>query len=151
MTFQKDQTITTKSIEQGTFLGPLLFLIYINDLPNCINTETKVRLFADDCIMYRTIKTKKDSEILQKDLDELQKWEANWSMSFHTEKCQLLRVTKKKKQIITNYLIHGKNLTQTNNAKYLGVTINDKLSWNPHIDEVIKKSNKTLGFINRNF
>ena len=72
-------------------------------------------------------------------------------MSFHLEKCQLIRVTKKKKKIITNYLIHGENLTQTNNAKYLGVTINDKLSWNPHIDEVIKKSNKTLGFIKRNF
>ena len=58
---------------------------------------------------------------MQKDLDELQKWEANWSMSFIPEKCQLLRVTKKKKQIITNYLIHGKNLNQTDNAKYLGV------------------------------
>ena len=55
------------------FLWPLLFLFYINDLPNCINTETKVRLFAVDCIIYRTIKTKNDSEILQKDLDELQK------------------------------------------------------------------------------
>ena len=72
-------------------------------------------------------------------------------MSFHPEKCQLLRVSKKKKQIITNYLIHGKSLTQTNNAKYLEVLINDNLSWNPHIDEVIKKSNKTLGFLRRNF
>ena len=74
---------------------------------------------------------------MQQDLDELQKWESNWSMSFHPEKCQLLRVSKIKKQIITNYLIHGKSLTQTNNAKYLGVLINDRLTWNPHIDEVI--------------
>ena len=88
---------------------------------------------------------------MQQDLVELQKLESNWSMSFHPEKCQLLRVSNKKKQIITNYLIHGKSFTQTNNAKYLGVIINDKLSWNPHIDEVIKKSNKTLGFIRRNF
>jgi hypothetical protein len=148
----KSTSITVNSgVPQGTVLGPLLFLIYINDLPNCINPGTKVRLFADDCIVYRTIKTEKDSELLQQDLDNLQKWESNWSMSFHPEKCQLLRVSKKKKQIITNYLIHGKSLTQTNNAKYLGVIINDKLSWNPHIDEVIKKSNKTLGFIRRNF
>jgi hypothetical protein len=148
----KSSSITVNSgVPQGTVLGPLLFLIYINDLPNCINTGTKVRLFADDCIIYRTIKTEKDSEMLQKDLEELQKWESNWSMSFHPEKCQLLRVSKKKKQIITNYFIHGKNLSQTNNAKYLGVIINDKLSWNPHIDEVVKKSNKTLGFIKRNF
>ena len=66
----------------------------------CINIGTKVRLFADDCIIYRTIKTEKDSEKLQQDLDELQKWESNWSMSFHPEKCQLLRVSKKKKQIM---------------------------------------------------
>ena len=72
-------------------------------------------------------------------------------MSFHPEKCQLLRVTKKVKQINTTYLIHGKPVTQTKNSKYLGVVINEKLSWNPHIDETIKKSNKALGFIKRNF
>ena len=116
--------------------------MYINYLPNCINIGTKVRLFADDCIIYRTIKTEKDSEVLQRDLDDLQKWESNCLST--QKKCQLLRVSKKKKQIITNYVIHGKSLTQTNNAKYLGVLINDKLSWNSHIDEVIKKSKKTL-------
>ena len=60
-------------------------------------------------------------------------------------------IKEKETNYFTNYLIHGKSLTPTNNAKYLGVLINDKLSWNPHIDEVIKKSNKTLGFIKRNF
>ena len=72
-------------------------------------------------------------------------------MSFHPEKCQVLRVSKKKKTINSNYFIHGKQLTQTKNAKYLGVIINEKLSWNSHVDEVINKSNKTLGFIKRNF
>ena len=98
-------------VQQETVRGPLLFLIYINDLPNNITTGTKVRLFADDCIIYRTIKSEEDSKILQKDLDELIKWETNWSMSFHPEKCQLLRVTKKKKQINSKYFIHGKELT----------------------------------------
>ena len=79
------------------------------------------------------------------------KWETNWSMSFHPEKCQLLRVTKKKKQINSKYFIHGKELTQTKDAKYLGVMINEKLSWNPHFNKVLKISNKTLGFIKRNF
>ena len=49
------------------------------------------------------------------------------------------------------YYIHEKELTQTNDVKYLGVLINEKLSWTPHVNEVIKKSNKTLGFIKRNF
>ena len=148
----KSTPITVNSgVPQGTVLGPLLFLIYINDLPNCITLGTKVTLFADDCIIYRTIKTTQDTDILQRELDELQKWESNWSMSFHPEKCQLLRVTKKLKQINSTYLIHGKPVTQTKNAKYLGVIINEKLSWNPHIDETTKKSNKALGFIKRNF
>ena len=72
-------------------------------------------------------------------------------MSFHSEKCRLLRVTKKRKQINTTYLIHGKPVTQTKNSKYLGVVINEKLSWNPHIDETIKKSKKPLGLIKINF
>ena len=59
-------------------------------------------------------------------------------MSFHPEKCQLLRVTKKKKQINSKYYIHGKELTQTKDAKYLGVIINEKLSWNPHIKQSLR-------------
>ena len=62
------------------------------------------------------------------DWDEIQKRESNWSISFHPEKCQLYRVSKKKKQIITEYLVQGKIPTQNNNAKYLGTIINDKLS-----------------------
>ena len=62
-------------VPQGTVLGPLFFLVYINDISKGLSKGTQIRLFADDSLLYRTIKTPKDSEILQKDLDNLQHWE----------------------------------------------------------------------------
>ena len=62
-------------VPQGTVLGPLFFLIYINDISKGLSEGTKIKLFADDSLLYRTIKTSDDSAILQKDLDHLQLWE----------------------------------------------------------------------------
>ena len=75
----------TSGVPQGTVLGPLLFLIYINDVPDAVSSD--VRLFADDCIMYKEIKTAKDQDALQKDIDSLCKWEKSWQMSFNSTKC----------------------------------------------------------------
>ena len=69
-------TDVVSGVPQGTLLGPLLFLCYINDLPN--NLQSSVRLFADDCVIYREIQNEFDSNVLQEDLDTLGKWETNW-------------------------------------------------------------------------
>ena len=87
----------TSGVPQGTVLGPLLFLAYINDLPQ--NVTSTSRLFADDCLVYRVINNTCDSEELQKDLDTLEKWERDWQMSFNPDKCEVIRVTNKKTTI----------------------------------------------------
>ena len=69
-------------VPQGTVLGPLFFLIYINDISDDISPNTFIRLFADDSLLYREIKTIEDAHILQKDLNTLQKWEVTWKWSF---------------------------------------------------------------------
>ena len=87
------KAVIKSGVSQGTVLGPLLFLIYINDLPEKITSSLK--LFADDSYMYRVINNTQDNLELQNDLDILSEWEKEWSMEFHSDICKVLRVTNK--------------------------------------------------------
>ena len=135
-------------VPQGSVLGPSLFLCYINDLPDSL--KSRVRLFADDTVVYLTINSIHDSETLQQDLCKLEQWEKTWSMEFNPDKCEVIRISKKRK--ITNfpYKLHRKELKSTKNAKYLGITISQDFSWKTHIQNVSHKANNTLKYIKRN-
>ena len=143
-----DTVQVTSGVPQGTVLGPILFLLYINDLPNGISSG--VHLFADDAIVYRTISDPSDCQTLQEDLDKLSNWEKTWLMEFNASKCEVLTVTNKRSPIVTNYILHGQALKNVKSAKYLGVTIISNLKWNTHIDNIRATANKTLGFVKRN-
>ena len=119
-------------------------------MPERISPGTRLRLFADDSLLYRTIKQKQDVDILQRDLDNLQAWEKENSMEFHPQKCQVLKVTNKKNIVPSKYVIHNVTLEEVPKAKYLGVTINTKLTWKDHISNICRKANSTLGFLRRN-
>ena len=129
-------------------LSPILFLVYINNLPE--EVKATVRLFADDTIMYMTMTSASDAPSLQKDLDRLAAWEKKWQMEFHPHKCSVLRITRNKSTKIFQYRLHGHILEPETNSKYLGVTINNKLSWNKHIDNITKKVNGSIAFLRRN-
>ena len=137
-------------VPQGTVLGPLLFLVYINDISVGLSEGTEIHLFADDSLLYRRIDSIEDSITLQKDLDQLQKWELMWKMEFHPQKCQLLRITNKHSPIQHTYNIHNIALEESKSAKYLGVTIDNTLSWKEHYTATAKKANKVLAFLRRN-
>ena len=126
----------------------LLFLSYINDLPDSV--KSKVRVFADDTIVYLTVKSTQDAQTLQNDLFSLENSESDWSMEFNPDKCEILRISRKKYPVLFPYKLHGIELKTTEAAKYLGVTISKDLSWTNHINNITSKASNSLRFIKRN-
>ena len=115
-------------VPQGSVLGPVLFLIFINDLPE--NLNSKARMFADDCIVNREIKSNIDQLTLQEDLDTLAAWEQRWGMDFHPQKCNVLRVSRAKSPMTFSYRLKGTDLAEEATPKYICVDLQNNLSWN---------------------
>ena len=136
-------------VPQGTVLGPLLFLIYINDMPDVVSDGTFIRLFADDCLAYRRILTAEDQAILQRDLESLHQWTIRWGMKFNPGKCNIMHLARRK-ALTKLYELCGVVLETVDSAKYLGVVVSDDLLWHKQVCAVAKKANSTLHLIARN-
>ena len=146
---ESSDTIYVKSgVPQGSVLGPCLFLAYINDLPGKVTSNS--RLFADDTAVDRKIMSSDDQEMLQADLNSLSKWEDEWDMAFHPDKCQVLHVSNKKTKMEFKYKLHNQELAVVKSTKYLGVTIQDDGKFDVHVNNTINAGNKMLGFVRRN-
>ena len=140
-------------VPQGTVLGPLCFLMFINDLPEVTSPGTAVRLFADDCLLYRSVKDQDDAAILQKDLDAVYDWGIKWGMRFNVSKCNMLMVARARTPGVSHvrfYSMNGEPIRPVQEAKYLGVTLAHDLRWDSHIRGVEAKAARTLGFLKRN-
>ena len=137
-------------VPQGTVLGPLLFLAFINDLlESTRNSDAK--FLADDCLLYRHTASTNDAALLQQDLKALERWEETGQMPFHPAKCTVIRISTNRRQIInTSYQLHDHTLEVVDSSKYLGVTISEDLTWRKYIVDTATKANKTLGFVRRN-
>ena len=164
---------------QGTVLGPLLFLIYINDIEQ--HLTSKIRLFADDSAIHRNINCPNDAKLLQNDIFRLQEWAATWQMKFNIKKCKILRITRRTKNAIkfqytmssprshstitvppeiqraaADILITDPptaaytHLEDIQSDKYLGVVLDNRLSFNKHTDEISKKATNLLNLCRRN-
>ena len=141
-------TKVISGVPQGTVLGTLLFLLYINDLPSVVSSQ--VRLYADDCILYRAIQTVQDQLQLQKDLNDLEQWAKKWGMEFNAKKCEIMRISRSSKPLQHLYSIGGEILSEVHKAKYLGITLSDTLSWSPYVNETVNKASGKIAFLPRN-
>lgn len=137
----------TSGVPQGSVLGPVLFVIYINDLD--INIISKINKFADDTKLGKIINTMDDRKQLQVDLDNLFKWSNDWQMKFNVSKCSVLHLGTSKVSEI-NYKLGDEDLKIVSCERDLGVYIDNKLKFSEQVNHVVKEANKTLGMIKRN-
>ena len=138
----------TSGVPQGSVLGPVLFLAFINDLPDKVKSQ--VRPFAFDTAAYLAITKPAESQQLQDDLNILQDWEHEWDMEFNPSKCHVTRVTRSRSPLPTSSMLHGQALKVGSWARYLGVDISNDLSWKSQVMRISNTANKSLGFHRRN-
>ena len=134
-------------IPQGSVLGPILFVIFINDMPHVITNCCK--LFADDAKLYRTIRTENDISSLQKDIDSLIQWSKFWQLPFNEDKCKCIHLGRDKYS--HTYHMNEHQLENVKEEKDLGVIMDHKLKFHTHTSAAIKKANKILGLIRHSF
>ena len=136
-------------VPQGSVLGPCLrFLAYINDLPEKLTALS--RLFADNTAVYRVVYSGTDQVQLQQDLHRIMEWEESWDMLFHPARCVSLPVTRSRSPLDNSYELHGHTLDSVSSDKYLGITIQQDMDWDNHINNMANKASRALGFLWRN-
>ena len=140
----------TSGVPQGSLLGPLLFSVYINDLPDSVHL-TKPLLFADDSKCLGTVRDRQISSPsdLQLDLDSLSLWSLTNRIAFNGAKCVLLSFPHGSAP--PSHFISGVEIPLVNSTRDLGVLITDTLSWFDHIHLITSKAYKMLGLIRRSF
>mgnify|MGYP005983777977 FL=1 len=141
-------SVPTSGVPQGSNLGPLLFLIFINDLPNLL--LNRKLLFADDLKIYAKITSVDDCLQLQEDINILINWCLRNRLTLNILKCIVMSFTRKLKPIVFTYSMGTSKLKRTDIYKDLGVIYDMKLSFVNHIQDTVAKAFKTYGFIYRN-
>ena len=139
-------------VPQGSILGPLLFLIYINDLPDGLSSNAK--LFADDTSLFSVVHDINTSAIeLNSDLKKINDWAFQWKMTFNPDRSkqaqEIIFSRKLKKARHPPLLFNNNNVSQVNSQKHLGVILDVKLTFEEHLQNVFNKTNKTIGFLRK--
>ena len=106
--------------------------------------------FADDCLVYREIRSPEDQVSLQKDLDALEQWSIQWGMLFNAKKCNIMTVSRSTTPLLKFYQIDNTILDNVDSCTYLGILLTSDMSWSSHISSCAKKANARLGFLRRN-
>lgn len=140
-------------VPQGSVLGPLLFIIYINDIVNLCPEECSIKMFADDTVIY--VPGKSSAEVERKMnmlLSIVEKWMERNKLKMNVEKTKYMIVSSVRKVVSRNIVLKcldGTKLERVESIKYLGIIIDDKLRFKDHCEYMLKKIGKKTSFLNR--
>ena len=141
----------TSGVPQGSVLGPMLFIFYINDLPDICSVPTKI--YADDTKAYTCIRTNNDHASLQESIDQMYNWTQSWQLHFNASKCKILHIGEKNPQHA--YFIGNGNsrmqIETTTLEKDLGVLVDTELNFESHIEHIVNRASSKKATILRNF
>lgn len=139
--------LVVSAVPQGSVLAPILFLLFINDITSQV--ESKIRFFADDCVLYREVLSRQDQISLNKDFSLIAQWCENWQMVINFDKTVSMSVTKKKSKLSFPYGYDSIILNTVTQYKYLGVVISSDLGWSANVEHVASKAMRKLMFLKR--
>lgn len=132
-------------VPQGSVLDPLLFVLFINDLPKITRHNNEVYLYADDTKLNNRIGSDEDSCGLQRDLEELKRWSEKWMLNFHPDKTKHMRIGRSDTEA-PDYKMFN-NITKTSTEKDIGIVTGEKLIFSDHLAEKMNKVTKLVGLI----
>jgi hypothetical protein len=143
----------SSGVPQGSVLGPLLFVLFINDLPE--NMTHKVKMYADDSKIIGIIKKPEDGSMLQQDIDRFCQWSRTWLMNFNKSKCVVMHVGRRSKKSSQDYFMDSPDgphkLAETQLEKDLGIYISHDLKWKHQIEAAAARGNRMLGMFKKTF
>lgn len=135
-------------VPQGSHLGPLFFVLFINDLPDCMK-NSEILLYADDAKVYKTLNSTNDCKLLQDDFNNLLSWCINNDLQVNFSKCNTLSFCRKRSLLEYNYVLGCYNIAKVNKFCDLGVIFDSKLTFTDHIDSITSRASSRLGMIKR--
>ena len=140
-------------VPQGSVLGPLLFVVYINDVVQQISNQSKINLFADDIALYRIIRSPDDYIFLQSDVNAVSSCLTSKYLNLNISKCCYLLLSRKRCHSIPppNLTLNNAILARVTSYKYLGVLITTNLMWSAHISNICNKTRRLIGILYRKF
>ena len=137
-------------VPEGALLAPLLFSLFINDLPTVVSSS-KCVMYADDVKIYRQITSLTDCDLLQTDLTNICKWSTDWCLTLNAQKCLSFTITLKRAPVLHTYLVNSFPLQRVAEVRDLGIVLDSKLTFSAHITSSITKANRALGQLFRSF
>ena len=144
-----DPGFTTSGVPQGSILGPLLFLVYVYDLPHGI--VSNISSFADDTFIWNSGKNPDlITNILTKDLETISNWSARWLMSLNASKTRTITISNK--ATLGRYdsiILNGEQLEEVMDHSHLGLRITNNLSWNRHVDVICKRAGQRINILRK--